>query len=119
MVLLLSSGYLDRSESKKKGTTLPGAKYIITGIYGKEDIDMSDEKEKTDVGSIREEYRTVKNTPCEKCGGKLKKVMQALMQTDEGGHVDYILAECENCGEKKEFYYGVDSFFGKPPEEQD
>jgi hypothetical protein len=74
-------------------------------------------EDKTKVSSIREEYEKIRKTPC-KCGGNYKKVMQALVKTDDGGHADYILVECDKCSEQKEFYFDVNSFVGKSPDEQ-
>jgi len=65
------------------------------------------------VASVEEEYRTIADAPCVRCGGRLMTQKQSLL-TDEktGRHYDLVETVCVMCGTSGEFLFDINAFFG-------
>ena len=65
------------------------------------------------VVSVEEEYRTIAETRCLRCGGRLMTRKQSLLtdaKTDK--HYDLVETVCVMCGTPREFLFDINSFFG-------
>jgi len=62
------------------------------------------------VNSVRAEYDIMKDDCCPKCFSRLEFVKQSLIDR-EGIFYDYIETICKNCGEQKDFWFSIASFF--------
>ena len=66
------------------------------------------------VSSVEEEYRTISETRCLRCGGRLLSRKQTLLTDDKTNkHYDQVETACVMCGTPREFLFDINSFFGK------
>jgi len=63
------------------------------------------------VDSVAQEHLYVARQGCS-CGGRLHPTGQALLE-HKGRHYDLLKTRCQACGNRAEFLFDINSFFGR------